>query len=440
MTMSRIITQTNLFDYMENTELGDLERFSILLEYLPLEDLASKMDDDRHNGRNDYPNLTLLKIKAAQKCFQLPRISDIRRELLRNPVLRKLCGLNDESANLLKMTYKGNARSIVPNPNVFTRFKKRMIKHQDDFEKMFNDLRDTFFDIDSNFGKIVAGDGKYFDSYAKREHSNPSGDDRGENDAQWSTKSYRYIGQNGKLCIKKEHHFGFKKHTLVDTVTEMPIASIVTAANADEKKIMIELLESLPAHILSRINYGTFDRGYDSKKFRDTVLGKGITPIIDIRMMRKGDKLQQYRETNIYYTEAGEVFYYDEVITDETIDEKTGHPRYFQKMKYEGYDKDRNALRYSYKGKIHRIYIKDDDKVFNKVARDSEKFHRLYNCRTSVERYHGRLDRDLCFEKHTIRGLAKMKIEVTFADCVMMAFGITHIMKNQTNIASIYSF
>lgn len=438
--MNKIIAQTNMFDYMENTEIGDLERFSILLEYLPLEDLASKMNEDRNNGRNDYPNLVMLKIKAAQKCFQLPRISDIRRELLRNPSLRKLCGLNDESTKLLKKTNNGNARTIVPNPNVFSRFKTRMINHQDDFDNMFDNLRDQFYELDSDFGKVVAGDGKYFDSYAKREHSHPSGDGRCENDAEWSTKSYRYISQNGELCIKKEHHFGFKKHTLVDTATEMPIASIVTAANEDEKKIMIELLNQLPKRIISRMKYGTFDRGYDSKKFRDTVLEKEVTPIIDIRMMRKGDKLQQYKKTNIYYTEAGEVYYYDESIDDETIDEQTGYKRYFQKMKYEGYDKDRDALRYSYKGKCYRVYIKDDDKVFNRVARDSIKFQRLYNCRTSVERYHGRLDRDLCFEKHTIRGLSKMKMEVTFADCVMLAFGLAHIMKNQTNIASIYSF
>lgn len=438
--MAEIISQTNLFDYMENTEMGDLTRFSILLEYLPLEQLAKELDKDRSNGRNDYPNLMMLKIKVAQKCFQLPRVSDIRRELMRNPVLRKLCGLNDDSTKLLKKTCKGNDRAIVPNPNVFTRFKDRMIAHQDDFEAMFDELRDEFYKLDPDFGKVVAGDGKYFDSYAKREHSNPCEDNRGENDAHWSTKSYRYIGQNGELCVKKEHHFGFKKHTLVDTTTEMPIASMVTAANEDEEKVMIKLLENLPTHMLTRMEYGTFDRGYDSKKFRDTVLEKGVTPIIDIRMMRKGDKLQKYKKTNIYYTEAGEIYYYDESITDETVDEKTGHPRYFQKMKYEGYDNSRNALRYSYKGKCYRVYIKDDDKVFNKVARDSIKFQRLYNCRTSVERYHGRMDRDLGFEKHTIRGLAKMKMEVTFADCVMLAFGIAHMKRNQSNIASIYSF
>lgn len=76
-------------------------------------------------------------------------------------------------------------------------------------------------------------------------------------------------------------------------------------------------------------------------------------------------------------------------------------------MKYEGYDKKRKSLRYSYKGTVHRIKIADDPRVFNEVARNSKKFKRLYNERTSVERYNGRIDRDYGMEKHSIRGLKK---------------------------------
>jgi len=52
-----------------------------------------------------------------------------------------------------------------------------------------------------------------------------------------------------------------------------------------------------------------------------------------------------------------------------------------------------------------RIKREIDKRIFTQVARESKKYIRLYNKRTSVERVNGRIDRDLCFKNHTIRGL-----------------------------------
>ena len=108
-------------------------------------------------------------------------------------------------------------------------------------------------------------------------------------------------------------------------------------------------------------------------------------------------------------------------------------------MKYKGYDKERDALRYEHKGKIYRISCSEDRRIFTQVARNSKKYKRLYNGRTSVERLNGRLDRDYMFEDHCIRGLKKMNLFIKLSGIIMLAMAKGHIKKKQNNYASLYA-
>lgn len=89
------------------------------------------------------------------------------------------------------------------------------------------------------------------------------------------------------------------------------------------------------------------------------------------------------------------------------------------RLTYLGYDKKTNSLRYGFniqdrelkeikQNRVFTIDIDEEPRVFTPIARDSMKWKRLYNARTAVERYNGRLDRDLGFDKYTIRGYKKM--------------------------------
>ena len=57
--------------------------------------------------------------------------------------------------------------------------------------------------------------------------------------------------------------------------------------------------------------------------------------------------------------------------------------------------------------------------MFTPLARSSLKWERCYDKRTAVERVNSRLDESFGFEKHTIRGLAKMDTRC----CLAMAVG-----------------
>ena len=86
-----IVTQTNLFSEEEN--LGELEKLAQIISVLPAEKLLKKLDEERENGRNDYPVVCMWRLLLAKNVFQHTTIESLLRECRRNSQLRQLCGL-----------------------------------------------------------------------------------------------------------------------------------------------------------------------------------------------------------------------------------------------------------------------------------------------------------------------------------------------------------
>ena len=106
-------------------------------------------------------------------------------------------------------------------------------------------------------------------------------------------------------------------------------------------------------------------------------------------------------------------------------------------MKYEGYDRQKKCLRYSYNGKTFKIYTSYDERIFLPIARDSLKFKRIYKGRTAVERLNGRLDRDYMFEDHCIRGLKKMTLMLGLSMLIMNGMAVGKLKNGKEKIRSL---
>jgi len=410
--MAKIISQYTFADYGEIEILGDLERFRLALHGMDDEPLMRKLESKRYKGRNDYPIRAMWNLIIAMKVFGHRTVGSFRRELAHNSQLRKICGLDDFARK----------KHLVPPGRVFTGFLKLLVDEQAEIDRIFDGTVLELMDKLPEFGKDAAGDGKYLDSYAKRKSKNPNPEagDRAERDARWGVKEHHYKDKNGKAQVKKEYHYGFKAHIVCDVKTELPMGYNVLPANNDEKSAMLEIMEEMPGQITDRIEHLLLDRGYDSTGMIQGVKSAGIIPIVDIRnCWRDGECTKQYKDTDMVYDYRGNVYMVDE----------RGEQR---RMHYEGYDRQKKCLRYSYKGKIHRIYISYDERVFLPVARDSRKYARLYKGRTSVERLNGRLDRDYMFEDHCIRGLKKMKLMVSLTLLTMNAMALGKINRGTT--------
>ena len=119
-------------------------------------------------------------------------------------------------------------------------------------------------------------------------------------------------------------------------------------------------------------------------------------------------------------------------------------------MAHGGFDKQRNAIKYrcpaEHQGlkccgrsecklaRSVRISISEDRRIFGPVARDGYKWKRIYARRTAVERVYSRLDVSFGFEKHTVRGLAKMRTRVSMAYITMLGMALGRVRQKQPEL------
>lgn len=418
------ISQISIFDYREIENLGDLERLKIFFENIEDDELCETLETERKNGRNDYPVRTMLNLIYAMKIFGHRSIESFRRELSRNSQLRIVCGLSEG-----KYKYCGDRKHLVPPARVFTGFLNKLKKHKKEIEKIKEELVKFMYENLEGFGEDCAVDGKYLDSYANPFREKRCKDNRAEHEASNSCKTYHM--KDG--TTKKEWHYGFRAHIICDAKYGLPIKSKVTPANNSEQTELDNMIKEMDSneekYKLEKMKNLMGDAGYESgvrnRKLKEKY---NINAIIDIKHI--WDKEEKYKEIEnemIAYSEEGEVYYIVDINN-------------YEKMKYLGYDKENNALRYTRYNtgkKIYRIPLETDYRIFTPVARDSKKFKKKYKMRTEVERLNGRIDRDYMFNDHFIRGQEKMELMLNLTFIVMLTIAKGHIKNKQKNIRSL---
>ena len=410
-----MISQISIFDNTEVYDnLGDLERVKLILENIPDEKLLDVIRKDRDiKGRKGIPIEALMNIYWARRILQHRTMAQMLRELSRNSQLRKVCGLqNDE----------------IPSKYVMTRFMKKLKKHRELIKEIFYTQRNELAEIKKDFGTNIGVDGKYIDSYAKKENKNQKEDGRRDTDAKYGVKEKYYKDDKGNEKIKKETHFGYRIHLMADVDYELPIDYEIETANVAEGKTFIKILEKkVNKEIIERTESATADKGYDDGKTLKKLEKKNILPIIDKRKMTKEEK--EIKRT-VYYDDLGHVYCYSPWTAEK------------REMAFDGYDKKRDTLAYKCPAKAYgikckgceecpvktkvRIKRKTNPRVFTKVARNTYKWKKMYNKRVALERINGRLDNGYEFENHTIRGKSKMEVEIHIAMSIMMTIALVN--------------
>lgn len=420
-----IIPQMKLFEESDFEYLGDLERLQIVLETIEDADLIKKLYKIRGKGRNDWPCEAMWNSFIASFLFGHKTIESLLRELRRNKQLRTLCGFEPKSVKQKNGAVK---MYVAPSASAYSKFLKNLKQCQSELDEMFTNLVLYMYENLEDFGEILMVDGKAIQSYGTKQSENKKSGERGEHDADWCKKQYSASGPNGERVIKTKKWFGFRLHLIADAAYELPVAFSVTKASNSEKtetKNLLTRIEEEHEEWLERCTYFLGDKGYDSSKIIEDLESKGIHSIIDIRNCWKdGEETHQYKDSRLVYNYKGTVWYVED------NGEKT-------ELCYKGYDKSTDSLRYGFKPqkqdkRIFRIKCSEDRRIFTPVARSSHKWKRLYRKRTGVERINGRIDRDYEFERHSIRGLGKMKMFLSVTFIVYMTKAKAKVMKGQT--------
>lgn len=407
----KIITQLSAFDYEKISILGDLERCKLLIDNVPDEKIVNKLMEIRGKGRNDYPIIPIWNSILIMPLIECSSIAQLQRELSRNSDLRKLCGFNDADY------YYGKCK-LIPPAKSYTNMFNNLKKIESLLKDCFNNLRKFMYDNLENFGVEVGEDGKIFSSKANKQSTDKHTDERSEKDADFTFKEYYYKDNNGVTQTKKTRYFGFRLHLLSDVNYELPIEYTITKASKGEIEQLMNHINMLPLELRDKIKALMADKGYDSTNLIIFLKENGISPVIDIRnQWSKDEPTKQYKDTDLVYTHDGIVSI---VLEDGEMIE----------LKYLGYDKVKNTLRYGYNKKVYSIDISYDERVFTPIARNSRKWQRLYNKRSSLERINGRLDRDFNLENNKVRGLKKATVMIDIMMIGMLSMAKGHILNN----------
>lgn len=432
-----MLAQPSLFDWYDIEADSDLDRLRLVLRAMPDELLMAQLEAERgRRGRDDYPVRASWNALLASYVFQHPSVAALLRELRRNAELRQLCGFD-----------LSKGQQAVPSPWAFSRFMRRVIAHRTKVRAMFEILVDELAEWLPDLGEYLAADGKALASFGRPKGQ--GGDGRTERDADWGAKTKVWTDKAGQPHVKEEYWFGFKLHLLVDSRYELPLAYELTKASVSETTRLQPLLQGYGQQhpdLLARGRECAADKGYDSASNQAAVWDEyRLRPVIDIREAWQEDHggtrpLVTTGCDNVVYDERGRVF---------CVCLRTGLMR---PMAFWGFEASRGCLKYrcpqvarglvcagreqcpsaqGQYGKLVRIALAEDRRLFVPLPRDTSAWHKAYAKRTAVERVNSRLDRVLGFEQHTIRGQAKMETRVGLGLVVMLAMALGRIRSGE---------
>jgi len=419
-----IIRQKNIFAWKNFENIGDFERFSLLLRYIPDEKLVHTLEKRRGKGRNDYPVRALWNSLLAAVVYQHQSIESLRRELKRNPLLLEICGFD---------LYKSS--DAVPTSNAYTNFLSNLYEHSHLLDQMFEQLVSMLKASLKDFGKTLAVDSKAIRSLSRHRSKKDASDSRRDLDADYGTKT-KFTAEGEKQLFR---WFGYKLHLIVDTQSELPVAYKLTKASCNDGTAAKEMFEEeRVSEKLEDAEYMLADRGYDDK----AIIGQlqcehNVKPVIDIRNCYKDKELlcpvKGYR--NVFYNYRGDVCC------------RCRRSGQYRDMVYVGYEKTRDTLKYRCPAENYgfecqyyidcpvnnslRIKLSDNPRVFTALPRNTLKWQSKYNERSAVERTFARIDRDFGFEKHYIRGMDKMKTRCLVSLIIMLTIAYGRIKEDE---------
>jgi hypothetical protein len=437
--------QRSVFTWKEIDTASDLDRLRLVLGTVQDEDLMRALEARRGNGRNEYPVRAVWNSVLAGVVFGHTSVAALRRDLSRNGELRDLCGFEPMRGS-----------DAVPTDSAYTHFLEGLLALEPRIREMFHVLVERIRKHLPDLGKRLALDGKALPSFApSRKKDEPvrlakdgQPDRRADPDADWGVKTKRGRHADGTAWEKVTRWFGFERHLLVDSEHELPLHYRLTKASAPETTLLLPIVEETTGQhpeMMAQAEELSADKGYDSTDNNEKLFDHHkIRPIIDKRHdWKTGDTTRPVFEDRV------DTVVYDVAGTVSCVCPATGELR---PMAPWGYEADRGCLKYrcpavagdytcqgrdrcpgaqgAY-GKVVRIPLERDRRMFVPVARGSDAWKRAYARRTAVERVNSRIDRVLGFELHTIRGLAKMEARMGISLVVMLTMALGRLEAGQ---------
>jgi hypothetical protein len=378
------------WDCLEDSpSLGTIKAF---LESIPDGPLLYGLRLARGRGRDDYPVHVLWGVVLLTIALRHTGWEACLGELRRNEALRRLIGIESENKVPRKWNVSRFLDVLGEEPH-FTRVRE-----------IFDTLIQRLGLVVEDLGKDTAGDATALHARRKRD----AGQVQEELQAglpQPSGGRKEYFDDNGKVT-KIFEWFGYKLHLIVDVKHEVALAWEITTATASDANTLPTTLAQAKANLPEdRIQTLAFDKAADDHQTHKLLNKSGIKPLIEMRSLWKEEPERMLPghdgNSNIVYDEQGTIYCYD----------RTSQPMVRHRMAYIGYEPQRGTLKYRCParhegwtcpheavcnadkdyGRTLRVKCDMDLRRFPPIPRATQKFERLYDGRTAVERVNGRL-------------------------------------------------
>lgn len=312
--------------------------------------------------------------------------------------LREICGFDDS----------------VPSDSTFSRFFSRLANVDGLAERTMAEMVERVRERLPDVGERVA-----VDSTDIRAYAHPA---REDTDATWG---HRTTKTRSKSTKDTEPFFGYKLHSITDTIHGVPLAHIILPANQSDTrqlKLLIDKARGLypwlkPKHLLA-------DRGYDSQANHKLLIKRGIIPIIHLRRPSNAklhDDLYDFLGCPVCADGATPMEY---LLTDP----KTGFHGFrcppggcALKARSRG-----GAVRYCDTTELW-FDPADNYRALGIVYRDSPEWRQLYKRRQVIERMFGSLKRSRLLDRHQYVRRDKVELHLGLAILTYLATMLTRL-------------
>lgn len=372
----------------DSPTLGTIRTF---LAAIPDEALLESLRRARGKGRNDYPIHVLWGTLLLAIVLRHATMDACLEELLRNPALRLLIGIESEQAvpkshNMSRfLATLGEADHLVHVREIFAVLVKRL-------GQVVPDLgRDTAGDSTGLAGRAAESELLH---KAEREQGLP----------QPTGGRKEYQDDDGKVT-KVVEWFGYKLHLLVDVKHEVVLAYRITNTKAGDNEWIGDLVtqgkQNLPPN---RIRTLAYDKAADDGAVHELLHEEKIRPLIQNRNFKLAEAetvVGGRTPLNVVYDQAGTIYCYDRVSPAPVRhsmayighEPERGTLKYRCPARHEGWDCPSDSAcngdrKY---GLTVRIKQEIDLRRFPAIPRATKQFERLYKGRTAVERVNARL-------------------------------------------------
>ena len=465
--------QSVLFSWDDVDRLPELRRLGFVLDNLPDAEIVAALESRRGRGRDEYPVSAMWRALVAGMVFGHESSASLLRELGRNPALLSLCGfdpLGRQSAPKRALARRADGttavreearpwRDGVPTSWAFSRFLSSVAELEDGtgaVSAMVDVLRGRLLAALPGYGRHLGYDGKAVPSRSTGRTNAETGK-TSDPDADWGRHETGGVdGRTGKAWTKAKTWFGYGLHLIADVEHELPVWFEVTRASRSEAKVLdagVDALFGAEPSLAAGCEDFCADRGLDAGPLKRKLWdAHGVRPLIDVRELWREEKgmpdhdpakpilrsLSARGDGNVLHSGKGEVL---------CRCPATGVER---PMAFQGFEADRGTLKYrcpaaaygleckgreaclrdagSKAGDYGRVVRVDlathDRRMFTPTPWGSPSWQRGYARRGALERINARLDNSFGFERHFVRGRARMKARLGLALAVMMALAL----------------